>query len=126
MPRKKKTDETTETTETPKRRRGRPPKADTGTPEEKPKQAAKRRGRPPKATKRDSPGRPPIYGENEVPRGCRYCGSLQTKCYGDAERGAAPRVRLIRYRECKAPGCGRRYISSEEIGESRENKSAGQ
>jgi len=121
MPRKK---ENPEQAETPKRKRGRPRKTDTAGDGAK---APAKRGRPRKEKeKRPGPGRPPIYGDGETPKGCRYCGSLQTKCYGDRETGAPPQIRLLRYRECNAKGCGRKYVSTEWIKESRQKKSAGQ
>jgi len=83
----------------------------------------KRRGRPrksaakkPEATRR-SPGRPPEYGENEVPNCCRFCGSKRTKRYGQKDYGAPPNVRRVRYRECQdCKDSGRavfRYTSNE-------------
>jgi hypothetical protein len=75
--------------------------------------AKKRRGRPPK--KRASRGRPPEYGENELPKGCRFCGSMITSRYGKKILGAAPTIIIVRYRKCSE--CEQRYVSKEIVSE---------
>ena len=95
------------------------PEKKVGNQDETSKPKAKRKpGRPRKAaTPKRKPGRPPEYGENEVPKCCRFCGSTRTKRYGQKDYGTAPNIRRVRYRECQdCKDAGRavyRYTSTE-------------